>query len=168
MTAIAAVFAVPRFASANPTGGVVVDGAATISSAGSVTNVAQSTNSAIINWQNFSIASGETVNFLAVETLKRDVEGMTRVVGQLLDAAEVEAVVIDPTSRPICDRSALKSQNSLRQLRWRRKKPSRRAAQKGRSGSKPTRKCCVWPFVIWSRTHSITRQGERMPRSLSE
>ncbi len=64
MTAIAAILALPSFALANPTGGVVVDGAATISSAGAVTNVTQSTNRAIINWQGFSIGVGETVNFL--------------------------------------------------------------------------------------------------------
>ncbi|TDX61815.1 filamentous hemagglutinin family protein [Methylosinus sp. sav-2] len=64
MTAIAAVLALPRFALANPTGGVVVDGAATIASAGSVTNITQATNRAIINWQGFSIGAGETVNFL--------------------------------------------------------------------------------------------------------
>lgn len=63
MTAVAALLAPPR-ALANPTGGVVVDGAATISSAGAVTNVTQSTNRAIINWQGFSIGVGETVNFL--------------------------------------------------------------------------------------------------------
>jgi hypothetical protein len=63
MTAIAALLAPPR-ALANPTGGVVVDGAATISSTTNVTNVVQSTNRAIINWQGFSIGVGETVNFL--------------------------------------------------------------------------------------------------------
>ncbi|MBG0812558.1 filamentous hemagglutinin N-terminal domain-containing protein [Methylosinus sp. H3A] len=64
MTAIAAILALPSFALANPTGGVVVDGAATISSTPNVTNVVQSTNRAIINWQGFSIGVGETVNFL--------------------------------------------------------------------------------------------------------
>lgn len=64
MTAIAAILALPSFALANPTGGVVVDGAATISSTPNVTNVTQSTNRAIINWQGFSIGVGETVNFL--------------------------------------------------------------------------------------------------------
>ncbi|WP_400767103.1 filamentous hemagglutinin N-terminal domain-containing protein [Methylosinus sporium] len=63
-TAIAAILALPSFSLANPTGGVVVDGAATISSTTNVTNVVQSTNRAIINWQGFSIGAGETVNFL--------------------------------------------------------------------------------------------------------
>lgn len=78
MTAIAAVLALPRFASANPAGGVVVDGSATISSAGSVTNVAQSTNRAIIDWRSFSVASGETVNFIQPSTLSAT---LNRVVG---------------------------------------------------------------------------------------
>jgi filamentous hemagglutinin family protein len=68
-TAIAAVLALPSFALANPTGGVVVDGAATISSTTNVTNVVQSTNRAIINWQSFSIGLGQTVNFLQPSSL---------------------------------------------------------------------------------------------------
>lgn len=78
MTAIAAVLALPSYSLANPTGGVVVDGAATISSAGSVMNVAQSTNRAIINWQGFSIGAGETVNFLQPTALSVT---LNRVVG---------------------------------------------------------------------------------------
>ncbi|CAN2535938.1 hypothetical+protein [Methylocapsa aurea] len=69
MTAIAAILALPSFALASPTGGVVVDGAATISSTTNVTNVVQSTNRAIINWQSFSIGLGQTVNFLQPSSL---------------------------------------------------------------------------------------------------
>ncbi len=50
--------------SANPTGGAVVAGSATIGSAGKTLNINQTTQSAIINWQQFSIASGETTKFL--------------------------------------------------------------------------------------------------------
>ncbi len=50
-------------ASALPTGGVVTSGTAAISRSGSVTNINQSTNKASINWQTFSIAPAETVNF---------------------------------------------------------------------------------------------------------
>lgn len=50
-------------ASAAPTGGVVTSGNATISQSGNVTNINQSTQKASINWQGFSIASNETVNF---------------------------------------------------------------------------------------------------------
>ena len=49
--------------SAAPSGGTVTSGSATISQSGATTNITQSTNKATINWQNFSIASNETVNF---------------------------------------------------------------------------------------------------------
>ena len=48
---------------AAPTGGVVTSGSATISQSGSTTNINQTTQKATINWQNFSIAQNETVNF---------------------------------------------------------------------------------------------------------
>ena len=48
----------------NPTGGTVVAGSATIGAAGSTLSINQSTQNAIINWQQFSIASGETTKFL--------------------------------------------------------------------------------------------------------
>ncbi len=48
---------------ASPTGGTVTSGSASISQNGTVTNITQSTQKASINWQNFSIASNETVNF---------------------------------------------------------------------------------------------------------
>ncbi len=47
----------------NPTGGAVVAGGATIGSAGKTLTINQSSNLAIINWQTFSIASGETTKF---------------------------------------------------------------------------------------------------------
>ncbi|WP_141047935.1 GLUG motif-containing protein [Aliarcobacter cryaerophilus] len=46
-----------------PTGGTVVSGNATISQNANTTNINQSSNKAIINWQDFSIKSNETVNF---------------------------------------------------------------------------------------------------------
>jgi len=48
---------------AAPSGGVVTSGSATISQNGTTTNINQSTQKATINWQKFSIASNETVNF---------------------------------------------------------------------------------------------------------
>ena len=48
----------------NPTGGTVVAGSATIGPAGQTLTINQSTQNAIINWQQFSIASGETTKFL--------------------------------------------------------------------------------------------------------
>ncbi|WP_026803880.1 two-partner secretion domain-containing protein [Aliarcobacter lanthieri] len=46
-----------------PSGGTVVNGTATINQVGNTTNINQSTNKSIINWQSFNIANGETVNF---------------------------------------------------------------------------------------------------------
>ncbi len=63
MTAIAALTVLQRPALAGPSGGSVVQGSATISQAGDTTNINQSTNQAIINWQSFSIGAQETVNF---------------------------------------------------------------------------------------------------------
>ena len=48
---------------ANPTGGQVVGGLATISTTPSQVTVNQQTNKAIINWQGFSIDAGETTRF---------------------------------------------------------------------------------------------------------
>jgi len=48
---------------ANPTGGTVTSGAATIQQNGSTLQVTTSTQNTTINWQNFSIGAGETTNF---------------------------------------------------------------------------------------------------------
>ena len=53
----------PVSALAQPSGGAVVAGQAAITQSGSTTNVHQGTDKAIINWNRFSIGSGETVNF---------------------------------------------------------------------------------------------------------
>lgn len=47
-----------------PTGGVVAAGAAGIASTASTTTITQSTQNAVINWQSFGIAAGQTVQFL--------------------------------------------------------------------------------------------------------
>lgn len=57
---IASAMAVPAFA--NPLGATVVNGSATISQSGNVLTVTNS-NGAIINWNKFSIAAGETTHF---------------------------------------------------------------------------------------------------------
>lgn len=62
-TSMVALLAPQWPARAAPQGGGVVSGAATISSSGVVTTIVQSTPKAIINWQSFSVAQGETVNF---------------------------------------------------------------------------------------------------------
>lgn len=53
----------PHAALAEPKGGNVVSGAASISQSGPVTDINQTTGKAIINWQGFSVAPQETVNF---------------------------------------------------------------------------------------------------------
>ncbi|BGE86285.1 GLUG motif-containing protein [Methylosinus sp. 3S-1] len=78
MTAIAALLAPPRCALANPAGGTVVDGSASISQSGSTTNIHQSTNRAIIDWQSFSVGAGETVNFYQPSSLSAT---LNRVIG---------------------------------------------------------------------------------------
>lgn len=62
-TATAALLAFHPPAWAGPQGGSVVSGSAAISQSGNVTNIDQSTARAIINWQSFSVAPQETVNF---------------------------------------------------------------------------------------------------------
>lgn len=46
-----------------PTGGQVVAGQAAITQSGSVMNIQQATNKAIVNWNTFNIGAGATVNF---------------------------------------------------------------------------------------------------------
>jgi filamentous hemagglutinin family protein len=55
------VLSFPAFAA--PKGGTVVSGAADISQIGSVTDINQASQKAVINWQGFSIEGHETVNF---------------------------------------------------------------------------------------------------------
>ncbi|NBQ56388.1 MAG: filamentous hemagglutinin N-terminal domain-containing protein, partial [Verrucomicrobia bacterium] len=52
----------PAFA--NPMGAQVVAGGAQIENAGSVVNITQTTDRAVINWQGFSIAGHEVTNFI--------------------------------------------------------------------------------------------------------
>lgn len=60
---LAGLLAFPASAWANPVGGVVAGGAAVIGSAGGTLTVDQSTEHAIIDWNSFSIAGGETTVF---------------------------------------------------------------------------------------------------------
>jgi filamentous hemagglutinin family protein len=60
---VSALIAGSTMSFAAPSGGVVNTGSATITQNGSVTTIDQSTQRASINWQDFSIASHETVNF---------------------------------------------------------------------------------------------------------
>ncbi|NMG65131.1 filamentous hemagglutinin N-terminal domain-containing protein [Azoarcus indigens] len=88
ISAALAAFVSPSFAA--PTGGVVTSGSASISQSGSVTSVAQSSQKAAINWQSFSIAPTETVNFnqpnAAAITLNRVVGNERSVIEGTLNA----------------------------------------------------------------------------------
>jgi large exoprotein involved in heme utilization and adhesion len=79
--------------SANPTGGTVAAGSATIAGQGtSAVTIHQGSNTAIINWQSFSINSGESTSFLQTgansATLNRVLGGQTSLInGTLLTPA---------------------------------------------------------------------------------
>lgn len=61
---VSALIAGSTMSFASPTGGQVSSGSATIAQNGSVTTINQSTDKASINWNSFSIAPSETVNFV--------------------------------------------------------------------------------------------------------
>ncbi|MBN8969226.1 MAG: filamentous hemagglutinin N-terminal domain-containing protein [Rhizobiales bacterium] len=90
MTAMAALMVLSRPALAGPVGGTVVDGTAAISQAGAATNINQSTNKAIINWQGFSVGANESVNFYqpgaSSVTLNRVVGNETSVINGAINA----------------------------------------------------------------------------------
>jgi len=75
---------------AAPQGGTVVSGQANISTSGAVTNINQSTYQAIINWQLFSIAPNEIVNFNqpgpSAVTVNRVIGNETSVIAGALNA----------------------------------------------------------------------------------
>ena len=75
---------------AAPSGGVVTSGSATINQNGSVTNINQASQKASINWNSFSIAKSETVNFNQPNsssiTLNRVVGNETSVINGALNA----------------------------------------------------------------------------------
>ncbi len=87
-------------AHANPAGGNVVSGQANINTSGSTTNIHQQSNHAIIEWQNFDIGAGETVQFFQNSTssiaLNRVVNSdqATAINGNLL--ANGRVLVINP------------------------------------------------------------------------
>src|SRR3954447_2558097 len=63
LTAVALALAAAP-ASANPQGGAVVGGSATITQSGNTLTVHQATDRAAINWQSFNVAPGETTRFV--------------------------------------------------------------------------------------------------------
>jgi filamentous hemagglutinin family protein len=62
--AVSVMLAFGANALAQPTGGVVAAGAATISTGATSTTINQSTQNAVINWQSFNIAAGQSVQFV--------------------------------------------------------------------------------------------------------
>ena len=58
----------PSVVLAAPVGGTVASGTATIRADGNLTTVQQDSQKAVINWQGFSIAGGETVKFEQTST----------------------------------------------------------------------------------------------------
>src|ERR1700722_18012575 len=54
----------PVLVYANPQGGVVSAGQASISQSGNTLSVTQTSNKAVINWTGFDIGSGETTQFI--------------------------------------------------------------------------------------------------------
>jgi filamentous hemagglutinin family protein len=96
-------------AKANPTGGAVVAGSATIGPAGKTLSVTQGSQNAIINWQTFSIASGETTRFFvpnsSAATLNRVVGGNPSAIYGTLQSNGVlflinpSGILVGPTGR---------------------------------------------------------------------
>jgi filamentous hemagglutinin family protein len=84
-------FFLPALLSANPTGGTVAAGSATIAGQGtSAVVIKQASNTAIINWQSFSINSGESTSFLQPgansAALNRVLGGGTSIINGTLSA----------------------------------------------------------------------------------
>ncbi|MGP1471835.1 MAG: two-partner secretion domain-containing protein [Schwartzia sp. (in: firmicutes)] len=83
-----------------PTGGQVADGTASISQAGAVMSVVQTTDKAIINWGTFNVGRGATVNFyqpsMAASTLNRvsAAGGLSEIYGKINSVGSV--ILINP------------------------------------------------------------------------
>jgi filamentous hemagglutinin family protein len=90
---------VPVLALANPEGGVVAAGAATITSAGSTLTINQSTDRAVIDWRSFNIAPNETTRFVqpssSSHTLNR-VNDTSRSVIEGTIAANGNITIVNP------------------------------------------------------------------------
>jgi filamentous hemagglutinin family protein len=88
---MALLLAAGSFARANPTGGAVAAGSATIAGEGSPTvTINQASNTAIINWQTFSIGGGELTKFVQPSStsaaLNRVLGGQTSFINGTLSA----------------------------------------------------------------------------------
>jgi len=85
---------------ANPTGGTVVSGAVTISNNGSTETINQTTQNAIINWNSFNIAKGETTQVNQLNAASTEIEQifksgqLTAINGSLLSNGRI--IIINP------------------------------------------------------------------------
>ena len=64
VTSVAVMLAFGANTTAQPVGGVVVNGGATIQNSAGNTTINQSTQNAVINWQSFNISAGQSVQFV--------------------------------------------------------------------------------------------------------
>jgi filamentous hemagglutinin family protein len=83
-----------------PTGGSVASGTATITASTNTTNINQSSNSAVINWQSFSIGSSATVNFYQPGTTSVTLNRVTGNAGSVIDgvlSANGNVFLINPS-----------------------------------------------------------------------
>jgi filamentous hemagglutinin family protein len=90
-----ATIAMMNTAMANPAGGVVTSGSATISSSGNSTVIQQGSQQAIINWNSFNIQSGEKTQFVqpnsSAVALNRinPTQGASQINGQLTSNGQI-------------------------------------------------------------------------------
>lgn len=78
VTSVAVMLAFGANTTAQPVGGVVVNGGATIQNSAGNTTINQSTQNAVINWQSFNIPAGQSVQFVQPNTSS---VALNRVVG---------------------------------------------------------------------------------------
>ena len=78
VTSVAVMLAFGTNTTAQPVGGVVVNGGATIQNSAGNTTINQSTQNAVINWQSFNIRAGQSVKFVQPNTSS---VALNRVVG---------------------------------------------------------------------------------------
>ena len=107
--AVAAILScLPHASRAAPLGGVVASGVATISAAGPVTTINQSTDRAVIDWRSFNLSPEETARFIVPSdsgaTLNRITGGVSTISGSVESNGTVyfsnpNGLVFDATSR---------------------------------------------------------------------
>ena len=89
----------PTLAYANPQGGQIVGGSATITTSGNTLDIDQTSSKAIINWSSFDIAPGEKVDFIqpsssSIALNRVSSNNPTQILGQL--DANGQVVLVNP------------------------------------------------------------------------